>query len=140
MSDNLRPEDRLKTMRAVRGKRTSIERRLFSMLAGLGINGWKQNASDICGKPDVIFKEQKIAIFIDGCFWHGCPTCNRPLPQTNKDYWESKINRNKQRAKENNKLLYKDGWKVLRIWEHEIRTREDLETVRGKILILLREE
>src|SRR5690606_15221568 len=86
MSDNLTPEDRRRTMQAVKSKKTAPERRLRAFLAGSGYHGWRLNCKDIQGNPDVAFPEQKIAIFVDGCFWHGCPVCNRPLPRANHDY------------------------------------------------------
>ncbi len=68
MVDNLKPEDRRKTMRAVKGKGTKPERRLWAMLAGMGVKGWRKNADDIVGKPDIVFDNEQIAIFVDGCF------------------------------------------------------------------------
>ncbi len=122
MTDNLTPHDRHKAMRAVKSKGTKPERQLFSMLAGMGLNGWRKHADDVTGKPDVVFEKEKIAIFVDGCFWHGCPHCKRLLkPQTNRDYWEQKIKRNVERAQKYNQQLAGQGWKVMRIWEHEIR-------------------
>ena len=99
MVDNLRPEDRRKTMRAVKGKGTKLEKRLSSMLAGMSLKGWKQNVSNITGKPDVVFFDQKVVIFVDGCFWHGCPVCQRKLPETNREYWARKITRNVELSK-----------------------------------------
>jgi DNA mismatch endonuclease (patch repair protein) len=120
MSDNLKPDDRKRTMQAVKSKGTRLEKRLFAMLTGLGISGWKKNVQNITGKPDVAFLNQKIAIFVDGCFWHGCPHCQRKLPQTNRAYWERKINRNIELAKFYNEQLNLEGWTVIRIWEHEL--------------------
>ena len=133
MVDNLKPEDRRKTMQAVKGKRTRLEKRLFSMLAGMNLKGWKQNVQDIIGKPDVAFIDKKVAIFIDGCFWHGCPICKRKLPQRNRKYWASKIARNIELAKVHNKQLRKDGWIVIRIWEHEISNDNKRKIIRSKI-------
>ena len=133
MADNLKPEHRRKTMRAVKGKGTTPERRLFSMLAGMRLKGWQKNADDIIGKPDVVFPREKIAIFVDGCFWHGCPHCQRKLPQTNREYWERKINRNVELAKLNNQKLIEDGWLVIRVWEHEIRTTTERNRIRSEI-------
>ncbi len=133
MVDNLKPEDRRKTMRAVKEKRTKLEKRLFSVLAGMRLKGWKQNASNITGKPDVVFVDQKVVIFADGCFWHGCPVCLRKLPQTNREYWERKIARNVALAKSYNKQLRRDGWTVIRIWEHEITSKDDRQEIRIKI-------
>ena len=139
MSDNLGPKDRARTMRAVKGKRTSLERRLFSMLAGLGVRGWRQNAENILGKPDVVFEKRRIAIFVDGCFWHGCPHCKRKLPQTNHLYWERKINRNKQLSRLYNHRLRQSGWTVIRLWEHELGAQHDLRSAQLKMTSALAE-
>ncbi|MFZ5822696.1 MAG: very short patch repair endonuclease [Chloroflexota bacterium] len=126
MSDNLKPDDRKRTMQAVKSKGTRLEKRLFATLSGMGISGWKKNASNITGKPDIAFLIQKIAIFVDGCFWHGCPHCKRKLPKTNREYWERKIKRNIELAEIYNAQLNREGWKVIRIWEHEIRDKGTL--------------
>lgn len=131
MADNLSPQDRRRAMQAVKGKATRIERRLWAMLAGLGVKGWRKNATDLPGSPDVAFEAEKIAIFVDGCFWHGCPVCNRPLPQTRRDYWQGKIERNIQRGHRSNQQLHAMGWQVVRIWEHEI--LRELTTVRRRL-------
>lgn len=73
MGDNLKPDDRKKTMRAVKGKGTGLEKTIFAMLAGMRLGGWHKNCGSVTGKPDVVFLDQKVAIFVDGCFWHGCP-------------------------------------------------------------------
>lgn len=140
MVDNLKPADRLKTMRAVKAKGTTPERQLFSMLAGMKIRGWRKNVDEIVGKPDVVFTGDHIAIFVDGCFWHGCPHCQRKLPETNREYWIKKIERNIMRAKVNNQKLRENGWKILRIWEHEITSPGARATIRGKILRVLTRE
>lgn len=131
MADNLKPEDRLKTMQAVRGKGTRLEKRLWAMLAGMRLKGWKKNAESITGKPDIIFTNQRVAVFIDGCFWHGCPYCQRKLPKTNQEYWERKIKRNVALAKLHNRQLRQDGWTVVRVWEHEM---SDTTKIKIKIL------
>ena len=97
MTDNLSPEDRRKTMRAVKGKGTALERQLWAMLAGMGLSGWRKNPKDITGNPDAAFTTEHVAIFMDGCFWHRCPCCNRKLPKTNREYWVRKIGRNVER-------------------------------------------
>ncbi len=133
MPDNLTPEDRLKTMRAVKGKNTGLERSLFSMLAGMRLKGWRKNADNLAGKPDVAFDEPRIAIFIDGCFWHGCPYCQRPMPQTNVHYWQRKIAKNVERANRFSELLRQNGWRVVRIWEHEMRGTANRKLIRARI-------
>jgi len=133
MPDNLTPEDRRKTMRAVKGKGTSLERRLFSMLAGMKLHGWKKNVDDMVGKPDVVFPAQRVVIFVDGCFWHGCPHCNRKRPETNHEYWERKIGRTVERDKRNSQALAEDGWRVIRIWEHELKDAQGRSEARSTI-------
>ena len=120
-------------MRAVKGRKTRLEKRFFSMLAGMKLKGWRQNASDVIGKPDVVFINEKVAIFVDGCFWHGCPICQRKLPQTNRDYWARKIARNVELAKSHNAKLRRKGWSVMRIWEHEISDDEQRQRIRLKV-------
>ncbi len=131
MTDNLSPADRRKTMQAVKGKGTRLEKRLWAALAQMGLRGWNKNVKEVVGKPDVVFPDQHVIIFIDGCFWHGCPVCRRKLPVTNREYWERKINRNISLAKTHNRKLRRGGWIVIRIWEHEM---ADISKVRSRIL------
>jgi DNA mismatch endonuclease (patch repair protein) len=133
MPDTLSPADRKKTMQAVKGKNTSLERKLWSMIAGMRISGWSKNAADVPGKPDAAFLREKVAIFVDGCFWHHCPHCNRPLPETNREYWEKKIHRNVGRDQEINEELRAEGWEVVRIWGHEIKKEENRKRVRSRV-------
>lgn len=140
MADNLTPVDRHKAMRAVKGKGTSLEMRLFSMLAGMHLKGWRKNVLGLAGKPDVVFEKERLTIFIDGCFWHGCPQCHKKLPQTNREYWSRKINRNIALAKSTNRQLRKEGWFVIRIWEHEIRSPIRMEKIKLKIKQALNKE
>lgn len=135
MSDNLTPEQRKRTMRAVKSQGTSIERCMRSSLAGAGIRGWVTNKETVPGKPDIIFPTHKIAVFIDGCFWHSCPACARPLPASNREYWQKKIQRNIDRDERYNRELSDAGWRVLRIWEHQV--KDDSE--RARFLVTLKQ-
>lgn len=121
MPDNLSPQDRRKTMKAVRSKRTNLERKVHAMLAGMGTSGWRKNVEGMIGKPDIVFTRERVVIFVDGCFWHGCPECSRPLPKSNSEYWRQKIARNSERDEVNTRLLEDDHWRVIRLWEHEIK-------------------
>lgn len=71
------------------------------------------------GRPDIIFKKQKAAVFLDGCFWHGCTKC-RGIPKTNKEFWRTKIAANRKRDRRVVKELRSVGWRAIRIWEHEL--------------------
>jgi len=82
-------------------------------------------------KPDIVMVSRKVCIFVDGCFWHKCPKCFK-APKSNKRYWKPKIERNVERDKEQNIYLKKNGWKVIRVWEHEI--RKNLDKVLNRII------
>ena len=135
MPDVFSKEKRSEIMSANRGKgNKSTEMKLFRLLEEAGVTGWRSNATDVKGKPDFVFDEYKLAIFVDGCFWHGCPECRR-IPASNHEFWEAKIRRTKERDLENNTILTELGWKVVRIWEHELRkqSKECLEKILQQI-------
>lgn len=117
--DNLSPEIRRKNMQNIRSTNTKIEILIRRELFKIGLR-FRKNVSKIEGKPDIVFPKQKVAVFLDSCFWHSCPYHSN-IPDTNKPYWINKLKRNKKRDKEVNKKLKKDGWKVLRFWEHSIK-------------------
>lgn len=98
----------------------STELKFLSLLKERNIVGWRRKYP-LIGKPDFVFPRLKIAIFVDGCFWHGCPKHCR-MPSSNVGYWNSKIEKNKARDKKITKILKIKGWKVIRIWEHEIKS------------------
>jgi DNA mismatch endonuclease, patch repair protein len=99
------------------------------------IIGWRKNPTDVHGKPDFVFDKKKLVVFVDGCFWHGCPTC-RNIPATNTEFWQRKIQRTKERDEQVTKTLTKDGWQVLRMWEHDLR-KQPTESL-NRILLSLR--
>jgi DNA mismatch endonuclease (patch repair protein) len=78
------------------------------------------HAEDVEGRPDFFFPRSRLALFIDGCFWHSCSSCHRPLPGTNRGYWAAKIRGNVRRAAGINGVLRREGLSVVRIWEHEL--------------------
>lgn len=99
----------------------STEWKFRSLLIRSGIRGWKiGHGSDLPGGPDVIFLQSRLAIFLDGCFWHGCRRC-RSIPVTNRAFWTAKIEGNKRRDRKAVRTLRAKGWTVMRIWEHELR-------------------
>ncbi len=93
----------------------TTELKFVRMLRQRRIWGWRRHAK-IAGTPDVVFPKIKLAVFLDGCFWHGCPRCYRP-PKTNAQYWIPKIARNKARDAMVTAKLKEKGWRVLRFWE-----------------------
>jgi DNA mismatch endonuclease (patch repair protein) len=106
-------------MSRIRAKNTGPEVRFRKLLFANGIRGYRIHYK-LTGKPDIVFTKRKIAIFIDGCFWHKCPVCFQE-PETRKEFWMKKIQSNIERDKKVNEKLREDGWTVIRIWEHEIR-------------------
>lgn len=121
MADVHTKTQRSKNMAAIRGYyNKSTELALIKLFRNSKIIGWRRHSRHVEGTPDFIFPKYKTAIFVDGCFWHGCPKC-RTYPKTNARFWKEKIDVNRNRDKKVKKQLIRDGWKVLRFWEHEIK-------------------
>jgi len=114
-------------MSQIRCKNTGPEIKLRKLLWSNGIRGYRIYY-DLSGKPDIVFTRKKLAIFVDGCFWHKCPVCFQE-PETRKEFWMKKINFNVERDLKITQQLQDEGWTVLRFWEHEIRKKPD-ETVK----------
>jgi DNA mismatch endonuclease, patch repair protein len=121
MVDSITQEERSSLMSKVRstGNR-STEKRVEASLKSAGITGWKKHPKRISGCPDFYFPDAKVAVFVDGCFWHACPRCGR-LPSSNAEYWIPKIDSNRRRDNRVRRHLRKQGLHVMRIWEHEVR-------------------
>jgi len=133
MADNLTKAQRSYTMSRIRSKWTKQENTLHNKLKGLKIK--HKMHPDIEGRPDIILKKKKIAVFLHGCFWHKCPKCYK-APKTEKKYWLPKIENNVKRDKRNLKILRKLGYKVLRLWEHD--NKKNFENVINKIIHLIK--
>jgi DNA mismatch endonuclease (patch repair protein) len=101
-----------------RGNR-STEAIVLRILKEQGCTGWRRHLP-IHGTPDFAFPRLKLAIFVNGCFWHGCPKCFK-MPLRNVEYWTEKIRRNVRRDRKNSRLLRAAGWSVMHIWEHSLR-------------------
>jgi DNA mismatch endonuclease (patch repair protein) len=117
--DNVSREVRSRTMAAVRSTGTSAEEAVRRLVREAGFVGYRRYWR-VSGKPDFAWPGRRIALFVDGCFWHGCPKCCR-LPASNQPYWVNKISRNRARDQRNGALLRKEGWRVIRVFECEIR-------------------
>jgi DNA mismatch endonuclease (patch repair protein) len=115
----LSAESRSRIMRAIRSQgNMSTEVRFASLLRGAHLTGWRRH-QQLPGRPDFVFKAQRLAIFIDGCFWHACPRCSQE-PHENQGYWGPKLARNRQRDRQVSAELRLAGWTVIRIWEHQL--------------------
>lgn len=120
MTDTFPKKQRSEIMRAVKSTgNKSTEIRLINIFKSNHITGWRRN-SNLTGRPDFVFPQKRIVLFADGCFWHG-HNCRNVTPSDNAEYWQKKIKRNKARDKVITKELNQNGWKVIRIWECEIR-------------------
>ena len=124
-----------KVMSANKAKDTKPEVAFRKALWQQGIKGYRLNWKKAPGRPDIAFPGKKVAIFINGCFWHRCPTCNYPLPKHNTDFWKAKFDRNV--ARDQNKVIQLEGsgWQVITIWECELKesTANAIEKVLAKI-------
>jgi DNA mismatch endonuclease (patch repair protein) len=118
LADNLSREKRSKVMASIRSKNTKPEIMIRKILWSKG-KRYRLHDRSIPGIPDISNKSKKVAIFIDGCFWHGCSVCYKE-PRTNVDYWRNKILQNKQRRVLVVSKLQKDDWKILQFWEHQV--------------------
>lgn len=106
-------------MAAVKSKgNKDTELKLISIFRANGITGWRRNQK-LLGKPDFVFRRERLVLFVDGCFWHGCKRHCR-MPKANRQYWNHKIARNAARDSETTRHLQKSDWHVLRIWEHSL--------------------
>lgn len=123
MADTFSVEKRSEIMRKVKSNHNkSTELKLIQYFKENRICGWRRNFK-LYGKPDFVFPKQRLAIFVDGCFWHG-HNCRNTKPKDNAGYWESKINRNKNRDVQVTETLTNKNWTVIRIWECELKTRQ----------------
>lgn len=121
MPDNLTPAQRRACMQAVKGRDTTPERLVRSILHRVGCR-FAFHRADLPGKPDIVMPARRCVVLVHGCFWHG-HTCarGRRKPATNARYWRTKIDRNRGRDRGVATVLRRDGWRVLVVWECEIR-------------------
>ncbi len=121
MMKKKQPMSRSENMRRIKSKDTTIEIILRKEVWKRGLR-YRKHAKDVCGKPDIVFKGKKLAVFADSEFWHGKQLLEgKYIPKTNTDFWVNKITRNIERDKEVNEKLESEGWTVLRFWETDIR-------------------
>ena len=116
MADVFTPAKRSAVMALIRSRgNRATELCLIALMREHDLTGWRRNAP-VFGKPDFVFRRERVAVFVDGCFWHGCPR-HATTPSTNGTFWKAKLARNAARDREVTRSLRKDGWTVLRIWE-----------------------
>jgi len=119
MADVFTKARRSEVMSRIRGRgNRDTELALAKLLRRHGITGWRRHQA-VFGKPDFVFRSLRFAVFVDGCFWHGCQKHSN-LPMNNRVFWKKKLTNNLMRDKAVNRKLRKSGWRVIRIWEHQL--------------------
>ncbi|MBO0953113.1 very short patch repair endonuclease [Fibrella forsythiae] len=124
-----------KVMSANKAKDTKPELLLRKALWDNNLKGYRLHKKELPGKPDISFMKEKVAIFVNGCYWHRCPYCDLSMPKTNAEFWQNKFSANQERDKKKSQLLVESGWIVLVIWECQI--KQGLQVLVSKISDLL---
>ena len=123
MTDRLTPAQRHIVMSHIHGKGTKPELKVRQWLWRHGYR-YRLNVKGVPGKPDIVMRRYRTAIFVNGCFWHGHEGCDKfKMPQTNVAFWEHKIRRNQERDQQNYQLLHDNGWQVIVIWECQLTSK-----------------
>ncbi len=124
MADIFTPRKRSAVMSAIRSRgNKATELRLIAIFRTHGITGWRRHRP-VFGRPDFVFRALKLAVFVDGCFWHGCPI-HGTRPKQNAAFWRKKFSANRARDRLVTRALRFNGWHVVRIWEHELRVKNE---------------
>lgn len=119
MPDVFSPAKRSAVMALIRSHgNKDTELRMIALFRENGITGWRRGVR-LFGKPDFVFRAGKVAVFVDGCFWHGCPR-HATIPKTRAAFWAAKFSRNKERDRLVTRTLRKAGWRVIRVWECDL--------------------
>lgn len=131
--DSLSPERRSALMSRIRSKNTKPEMALRRALFGRGLR-YRIHRKGLSGSPDIVFPGKRVAVFCHGCFWHGHEGCYR-APKTNQEFWSSKLENNRSRDERNKRELENQGWRVLQVWECDI--KKNIGVVVDNIVLLL---
>jgi DNA mismatch endonuclease (patch repair protein) len=119
MADIFSKHKRSEVMSKVRSRgNKATELAMMKLFRQNHVTGWRRN-QDVFGRPDFLFRRSRLVLFVDGCFWHGCPRCYR-RPKSNRKLWDAKIARNRERDCQVSRELRRLGWLVVRVWEHSL--------------------
>jgi len=134
MPDVFSKEKRSEVMSKIRGRgNKDTELAMILIFKNYHITGWRRKQK-ILGKPDFTFWKQRVLVFVDGCFWHSCPL-HATKPKNNQEFWEKKLGSNVERDIYVNRELERKGWLVIRIWEHELKNKDDVAGIILKALL-----
>ena len=140
MADVFEKDKRSEIMSHIRSRNTKPEVALRKALFALGFR-FRINDKRLAGKPDIVLPKYHTVVFVHGCFWHGHDRCKYAYkPKTNSDFWETKIQRNKERDERVKTSLELEGWRVLVVWECEIKTKDGLSNITEQISTILKKQ
>ena len=117
-------------MQANRSKNTKPELELRRLLRAAGFSGYRLHWKRAPGCPDIAYPGRKVAIFVNGCFWHRCPHCDPPMPKSNREFWVAKFSANVERDSRKTVALEAAGWRVMTVWECGLRAHPEAELAR----------
>ena len=136
MPDHLTPQQRHRCMSHIRSKATKPEILVRKWLWAHGYR-YRLNVKSVPGKPDIVMRKYRTAIFVNGCFWHGHEGCKQfVLPKTNTEFWRNKIEYNRARDQKNYDILINAGWQVIVLWQCKL-TKQELETTMQSVVVAL---
>lgn len=130
MPDRMTPEQRHRCMSNIRSKNTKPEMVVKKFLFAQGFR-YRANDRRLPGTPDIVLRKYRTVIFVNGCFWHGHNCDIFKMPQTNEEFWKKKIDRNKERDKRNHNLLLRMGWRIIKVWECQLKPSKREMTLRS---------
>lgn len=139
--DPMTPEERSAQMAKVRGKgNKSTEALVERALLDSEITDWTKHTKILKTTPDFYFPRYRLALFVDGCFWHACPICKRRTPYARSEFWGTKIDQNRRRDNRIRRKLRQQGYHVIRIWEHDLKRNIWLKRLRAMFTRIERQE
>ena len=136
MSDVLTPTQRHRCMSRIRSKATKPE---MAVRRWLWVHGYRYrlNVKNVPGKPDIVMRRYRTAIFVNGCFWHGHEGCSKfVMPKSNTAFWEAKITKNRERDRQNYGILLQNGWQVIVLWECQL-SKDKIENTMQQVAVAL---
>ena len=138
MPDVLTPQQRHRCMSHIRSKATKPEMLVRKWLWAHGYR-YRLNVKSVPGKPDIVMRKYRTAVFVNGCFWHGHEGCKLfVMPKTNTEFWQNKIEYNRQRDKRNCDILIQNGWQVIVLWQCKL-AKDKLENIMQSVAVALNE-
>lgn len=122
-------------MSSIKDRNTKPELILRKALWHNGVKGYRKHWKKVPGRPDIAFPGEKLAVFVNGCFWHRCPICNPPMPKSHSEFWYNKFSNNIKRDQKKIEQLKKKGWKIITIWECQLKNNNIIHVDKIKAIL-----